>query len=135
MLSLRNPFNDAADTQSALTSLLDACEPDQRAAEHAVAQTCRDLQVHQLALVVACRATVRAALAAFAPGHLLCCFEREGRPAKLFTDGVHWRAYQRHYRRLMDDDPLGEQLLRNDFSKAYEEQVRLVSTLHAGYPG
>ena len=135
VLSLRNPFNDAADTQSALTSLLDACAPDQRAAEHAVAQTCRDLQVHQLALVVACRAAVRAALAAFAPGHLLCCFEREGRPAKLFTDGVHWRAYQRHYRRLMDDDPLGEQLLRNDFSKAYEEQVRLVSTLHAGYPG
>lgn len=131
----RNPLNDCADTQAVVSSLLGTGEPGQLSAEQAVAQVCRDLQVHQLALVVACRATVRSALAAFAPGHLLLCFEREGKPSRFHTDGVHWRAYQRHYRRLAEDTSLGEQLLRTEFSKAYEEQVRLVSTLHSGYPG
>ena len=87
------------------------------------------------ALVVACRAAMRGAVAAFAPSHLLLCFERQNLPARFSTDGSHWRAYQRHYRRLIDEHPLGEQLLRNEFSNAYAEQVRLVATLHAAYPG
>lgn len=127
----RNPLSACADSQATVASLLDARE----AGEQAVAQACRDLQVHQLALVVACRAAVRGALATFAPGHLLLCFEREGKAPRFLTEAAHWRAYQRHYRRLVDEDPLGEQLLRHDFSRAYEEQVRLVSTLHAGCPG
>ena len=131
----QNPLKDGVDTQTTLMSLLGAGELGQLPSELAVAQVFRDLQVHQLALVVACRAAVRGALAAFAPGHLLLCFEREGRPRRLFSDGAHWRAYQRHYRRLNDEATLGEQILRNDFSNAYEEQVRLVSTLHAAYPG
>lgn len=134
-LNPRNPLNDCIDGQAAMISLLGADEPGQLSAEQAIAQACRDLQVHQLALVVACRSAVRAALAAFAPGQLLLCFEREGKPPRFFTDGVHWRAYQRHYRRLTDEQPLGEQFLRTDFSKAYEDQVRLVSILHARYPG
>lgn len=130
-----NPLKDCADTQATLTALLGAGESGQLPAEQAVAQACRELQVHQLALVVACRAALRSALAAFAPGHLLLCFERERNPGRFFTDGAHWRAYQRHYRRLHDEVALDEQLLRSDFTKAYEEQVRLVSTLHAAYPG
>lgn len=135
VLNTRNPLNGCTDIQAAMTSLLGADEPGQRSAGQAVAQVCRDLQVHQLALVVACRAAVRGALAAFAPAQLLLCFEREDKSPRFLTDGVHWRAYQRHYRRLTLEDPSGEQLLRNDFSKAYEEQVRLVSILHVGYPG
>lgn len=135
LLKSQNPLKDCADTQAALTLLLGVGELDQRSAEQAVTQACRDMQVHQLALVVACRAAVRSALSAFAPGHLLLCFEREDKPSRFATDGAHWRAYQRHYRRLIEDEALGEQLLRNDFSNAYEEQVRLVSTLHAAYPG
>lgn len=134
-LSSPNPLKDCVDTQVALTSLLAADASGPLCAERAVAQACRDLQVHQLALVVACRAAVRSALAAFAPGHLLLCFEREGKPRRFASDGAHWRAYQRHYRRLNDDASLSEQLLRDDFARAYEEQVRLVSTLHAAYPG
>ncbi|CRM19401.1 type VI secretion system FHA domain protein [Pseudomonas sp. 24 E 1] len=135
LLNTHNPLKTCADSHAAMTLLLGADESNRLSAEQAVAQVYRDLQVHQLALVVACQAAVRGALAAFAPGHLLLCFEREGKPPRFFTDGAHWRAYQRHYRRLTVEEPLGEQLLRNDFSKAYEEQVRLVSTLHAGYPG
>lgn len=130
-----NPLKDCTDTPTTLTSLLGAGELGQLSAELAVAQACRDLQVHQLALVVACRAAMRGALAAFAPGHLLLCFEREGKPRRFLTDGAHWRAYQRHYRRLNDEACLGEQRVRSDFTNAYEEQVRLVSTLHTAYPG
>lgn len=134
-LMRQNPLVDCPDVQTALTALLGDGELGHLPPERAVAHACRDLQIHQLALVVACRAVVRSALAVFAPGHLLLCFEREGKPPRLLTDGAHWRAYQRYYRRLTDEASLGDQLLRNDFCKAYEEQVRLVSSLHAAYPG
>lgn len=134
-LNIRNPLKACADSQAAMASLLGAGEPGELDAEQAVAQACRDLQVHQLAMVVASRAAVRGALAAFAPEHLLLCFEREGRPPRLFTEAAHWRAYRRHYLRLVDEDSLGDQLLRNDFSNAYKEQVRLVSTLNVACPG
>jgi len=130
-----NPLKDCTDTPSALASLLGLGEPGPLPAEVAVAQAFREMQIHQLALVVACRAAIRGAVEAFAPSHLLLCFERQDMPARFSTDGAHWRAYQRHYRHLIDEQPLGEQLLRNQFSKAYAEQVRLVATLHAPYPG
>ncbi|SET32596.1 MULTISPECIES: type VI secretion system-associated FHA domain protein TagH [unclassified Pseudomonas] len=135
LLNTRNPLKDCADSHAALAFLLGADESCQFSAEQAVDQAYRDLQVHQLALVVACRAAIRGALAAFAPGHLLLRFERDGKSPRFFSDGAHWRAYQRHYRRLTEDEPLDEQVLRHEFCKAYEEQVRLVSTLHAGYAG
>jgi type VI secretion system protein ImpI len=65
----------------------------------------------------------------------LLCFERQSTPARFSTDGSHWRAYQRHYRSLINEQTSGEHLLRNEFSNAYEEQVRLVATLHTTYPG
>lgn len=128
-------LRDCADSQSALAALLMGGDLRPLSAEQEVAHACREMQAHQLALVVACRATVRSALAAFAPGHLLLCFEREGKRSRFSTDGAHWRAYQRHYQRLVNQDCLAEQLFRHDFSDAYGEQVRLVSTLHAAYPG
>ncbi|MFN3357078.1 MAG: type VI secretion system-associated FHA domain protein TagH [Pseudomonas sp.] len=127
----RNPLKDCPDGQAAVASLLCAGDSGALSAELAVAQVCRELQVHQLALVVACRAAVRSTLAGFAPGHLQACFERDDRPLGFSTDGAHWRAYQRHYRRLIDEQVMGEPLSRHDFSKAYEEQVRLVGALHA----
>jgi type VI secretion system protein ImpI len=131
----QNPLKDCPDAQSALASLLGTQEAGPCSAEFAVAQVCREIQTHQLALVVACRAAVRGALAAFAPDHLLLCFERQDTPRGFSKDGAYWRAYQRHYRSLIDEAPLGEHLLRNDFSKAYEEQLRLVSTLHTTCSG
>ncbi|MBA1292628.1 type VI secretion system-associated FHA domain protein TagH [Pseudomonas lurida] len=131
----QNPLKDCVDPQAAMSALLGMEDQGQLCTEWAVAQACRELQIHQLALLVACRATVRSAVAAFAPVHLLTCFERERSPSRFTTAGAHWRAYQRHYQRLNDTPGLEERLLREDFSKAYDEQVRLVSTLHTAYPG
>lgn len=130
-----NPLSDCADAQAAMTLLLGNPQLGQLSAEQTVAQANRDIQVHQLALIVACRAAVRGALAALSPDQLLLALEREGKPSRFFSDGSHWRAYQRHYRRLIEEESQAERLLRTDFSKAYGEQVRLVSTLHAAYQG
>lgn len=104
-------------------------------AQQAVTQAFRDLQTHQVAMLAACRATVRSARQAFAPEHLQRCFVRQGKPPRLFRDGAHWRAYQLYYQQLIDHESPGEPALGRDFLAAYEDQVRLISTLHAGYPG
>ncbi|TFY90528.1 type VI secretion system-associated FHA domain protein TagH [Pseudomonas kairouanensis] len=131
----RNPITHGTDSHATVAALLGDAEPGALPAEAAVADACRAIQVHQLALVTACRTAVRGALAAFAPGHLLLCFEREGKTPRLVTDGTHWRAYQRHYQRQVDNDHLVGQLLRQDFCAAYSQQLRLVCTLHTTYPG
>jgi len=129
-----NPLNDSADAGAALGLLLGAGQLGQMPAERVVTRAYRDLQAHQVALLAACRAAVRGALAAFAPGHLLLCFERQAKPPLIPRGGAHWRAYQRHYQALIEDEHLSERLLGSDFTKAYEEQIRLISTLHR-YPG
>ena len=104
-------------------------------AELAVIQAYRDLQVHQVAVLAGCRAAVRGALAAFAPGQLLVRFEQQGNTPRLPTSGAYWRAYLRHYQRLVEDEGWSERLLSEDFANAYREQVRLVSTLHSTCSG
>ncbi|MGY2374109.1 type VI secretion system-associated FHA domain protein TagH [Pseudomonas sp. SDO524_S393] len=131
----RSPLKDCMDTDATLAALLGPGELGLLPAELAITQAYRTIQVHQLSLLTACRTAMRSGREAFAPTHLLRCFERRTKPFRCFTDGARWRAYQRHYQRLIEEDPLSERQLRDDFSRAYQEQSRLVSTLHAGYPG
>lgn len=135
LVKSQNPLKDSVDVQGAISALLGAGELGQLPAELAIAQVYRDIQVHQVAMLVACRTVARNTLAAFSPGHLLLCFERMGKSPRFAVDGAHWRAYRRHYQQRMEDDAQGEHQLRADFARAYDEQVRLVSTLYAGYPG
>lgn len=130
-----NPLRNCVDAQAALTALLGTNELGQLPAELAITQVHRDLQTHQVALLTACRSALRSVRAAFAPGHLQLCFELQDKPPRFNTDGANWRAYQRHYQYLIADEQLNERLLGNDFVNAYEEQVRLISTLHAVYTG
>ncbi|WP_248749998.1 type VI secretion system-associated FHA domain protein TagH [Pseudomonas sp. MWU15-20650] len=132
---LQNPLKACADTDAALAAMLGAGALGQLPAERAIVQAHRGLQAHQVALLAACRSAIRSARAAFAPGQLLWCFESQGKPPRFFTDGGHWRAYQRHYQRLVTQEQFTDRPLDRDFAKAYEEQVRLISTLHVDYPG
>lgn len=133
-LQSSNPLEDSADASAALGLLLGAGRFGQGPAERLVMRAYHDMQAHQVALLVACRAAVRGALAAFAPCHLLLCFERQAKPPLIPRCGSHWRAYQRHYQALVENEQMSESLLNSDFTKAYEEQIRLISTLHR-YPG
>ncbi|MFL1490749.1 type VI secretion system-associated FHA domain protein TagH [Pseudomonas antarctica] len=127
----RNPLNAYVDTDAVLARLLGPGETDDLPAEQAITHVHRELQAHQVALLAACRSALRNARTAFAPGHLLMGLDYRDKRPWFSTDGGHWRAYQRHYQRLIAD----EQWYGGDFAKAYEEQVRLISTLHVDYSG
>ncbi|WLH87322.1 type VI secretion system-associated FHA domain protein TagH [Pseudomonas sp. FP2338] len=130
-----NALKDNLGMDSVLAALLGMGELAQPSAEAAITQVYRQMQVHQVALLVACRTALRTSLATFAPGHLQAGFARDDKVPRFFTDRAHWRAYQRHYQRLVEADALNSGPLRGDFAKAYEEQVRLASALFATPPG
>ena len=125
----KNPLKLAIDAGEVLGLLLQPNRPGQLPPEQAIPRAFRDLQAHQVALLTASRAVVRSALAHFAPQQLTLRFERDNKPL-LATDGSRWRAYGRYHQALRQDDDWSERLMARDFAQAYEEQVRLISTLH-----
>ncbi|HBP6127537.1 TPA: type VI secretion system-associated FHA domain protein TagH [Pseudomonas aeruginosa] len=131
----KNPLRFSGDAGEALGHLLRDGKPGQLSGEQAVARSFRDLQAHQVALLGASRAAVRATLEHFSPQQLTLRFERDGRRPLLATSGSRWRAYGRYHQSLCQDDDWSERLLARDFAQAYEEQVRLISTLYTEHQG
>ncbi|VVP52694.1 type VI secretion system-associated FHA domain protein TagH [Pseudomonas fluorescens] len=130
----KNPLKFAADVGEALDILLQPNKPGQLPAEQAISRAFRDLQGHQVALLTASRAAVRGALEHFSPQQLTLRFERDNKPL-LATAGSRWRAYGRYHQALCQDDDWSERLLTRDFAQAYEEQIRLISSLHTDHQG
>ncbi|WP_047337126.1 type VI secretion system-associated FHA domain protein TagH [Pseudomonas protegens] len=126
----RNPLKFAVDCEAVLGILLLDHKPGQLSAEQAISRAFRDLQAHQVALLSASRAAVRSTLEHFSPQQLTLRFERDGQQPLLVTSGSRWRAYRRYHQALCQDDDWNERLLARDFAQAYEEQIRLISTLH-----
>ena len=125
-----NPLTSTHDAGEALGLLLAPHKTHQLSAEQAVWRAFRDLQAHQVALLSASRAAVRASLEHFSPQQLTLRQERDGHQPWLATSGSRWRAFSRYHQALQQDDDWCERLLARDFAQAYEEQVRLVSTLN-----
>lgn len=132
--SQKNPLKYALDAGEALGILLQPGKPGQLPAEQAISRAFRDLQAHQVALLTASRAAVRSTLEYFSPQQLTLRFERDNKPL-LATAGSRWRAYGRYHHALCQDDDWGDRLMARDFAQAYEEQVRLISTLHTDHQG
>jgi type VI secretion system protein ImpI len=130
----KNPLKFAVDTGEALNILLQPNKPGQMPAGQAISRAFHDLQAHQLALLTASRAAVRCTLEHFSPQQLTLRFERDNKPL-LATSGSRWRAYGRYHQALRQDDDWSERLLARDFAQAYEEQIRLISTLNAAPQG
>ena len=130
----KNPLKVADDAQQALQMLLQPNKPAQLSADQAIARAFRDLQAHQVALLTASRATLRATLEHFSPQRLMFRLEQDHKPL-IRTSGRYWRAYGRYHQALCQDDDWTGRLLARDFAQAYEEQVRLVSTLHTDHHG
>ena len=129
-----NPLKLAGDAGEALSILLQAKKLGQLPAEHAISGAFRDLQAHQVALLSASRAALRGTLEHFSPQQLSLRFERDYKPL-LATSGSRWRAYGRYHQALQQDDDWSERLLARDFGQAYEEQIRLISSLHNDHQG
>ena len=130
----KNPLKFAVDAGEALDILLQPNKPGQMPAGQAISRAFRDLQAHQVALLTASRAAVRSTLEHFSPQQLTLRFERDNKPL-LATSGSRWRAYGRYHQALRQDDDWSERLLARDFAQAYEEQIRLISTLHTDHQG
>ncbi|QCY11721.1 type VI secretion system-associated FHA domain protein TagH [Pseudomonas sp. MPC6] len=130
----KNPLKLAVDAGEVLGILLQPNKPGQLPAEQAISRAFRDLQAHQVALLTASRAAVRSTLEHFSPQQLTLRFERDNKPL-LATSGSRWRAYGRYHQALRQDDGWSERLLARDFAQAYEEQIRLISTLHTDHQG
>ncbi|RMQ42271.1 Type VI secretion system FHA domain protein [Pseudomonas cichorii] len=130
----KNPLKFAVDAGEALGILLQPSKPGQLPGEQAVSRAFRDLQAHQVALLTASRAAVRGTLEHFSPQQLTLRFERDNKPL-LATSGSRWRAFGRYHQALRQDDDWSERLLARDFAQAYEEQIRLISTLHTDHQG
>ena len=132
--SQKNPLKFAVDAGEALGILLQRNKPGQLPAEQAISRAFRDVQAHQVALLTASRAAVRGTLEHFSPQQLTLRFERDNKPL-LATSGSRWRAYGRYHQALRQDNDWSERLLARDFAQAYEEQIRLISTLHTDHQG
>ena len=130
----KNPLKFAVDAGETLDILLQPNKPGQMPAGQAISRAFRDLQAHQVALLTASRAAVRSTLEHFSPQQLTLRFERDNKPL-LATSGSRWRAYGRYHQALRQDDDWSERLLARDFAQAYEEQIRLISTLNADHQG
>lgn len=130
----RNPIKHAATTSDAVSSLL-LDGQSRMHAERLINRVFTDLQAHQVAMLGASRAALRSTLDHFAPQQLAQRFEREGHKPLFATDGSLWRAFGRYHQGLAQDDDWSERLLARDFARAYEEQVRLIDSLHTDPQG
>ncbi|MCG8295954.1 type VI secretion system-associated FHA domain protein TagH [Pseudomonas entomophila] len=123
----RNPIKAPLEADQVLGELLKPRRGGQMSAEQAVSQAFRDLQAHQVAMLGASRHALRSTLEHFAPEQLVLQFERQGRRG-LF--GSRWKSYVRYHQALMGNEDWSERLLAKDFARTYEEQVRLIASLH-----
>lgn len=130
-----NPLKHSVDTEEAMTSLLRGGKPGQLPASQAIGRGFRDLQAHQVALLAASRAAVKGMFEQLSPEQLSLRFEREGRKPLFATAGSRWRAYRRLHGALEQRDDWSDRLFARDFASAYEEQVRLISTLNTDLQG
>lgn len=130
-----NPLKHGIDSAEALSALLRGGKPGQLLAEQAVNRAFRDLQAHQVALLAASRAAVKAMFEQFSPEQLVLRFERDGHKPLLATTASRWRAYRKLHQALGQDDDWSDRLFARDFAKAYEEQVRLIATLDSPVQG
>lgn len=133
-LTQRGQKNPLKQTDDALPMLLLPRAAGALPATDAIAGAFHDLQAHQVALLAASRAMLRATLEHFSPRQLVWRLEREQRPL-INTAGRYWRAYGRYHQALCQDDDWTERLLARDFAQAYEEQFRLISTLQNDHHG
>jgi len=132
--SHKNPLKFAVDAGEALDILFQPNKPGQMPAGQAISRAFRDLQAHQVALLNASRAAVRGTLEHFSPQQLTLRFERDNKPL-LATAGSRWRAFGRYHQALRPAVAWSGRLLARDFAQAYEEQIRLISTLNADHQG
>lgn len=124
-----NPLEGRSAMDDVMAALFDRGDTNGSAARNTIASSFRGLQAHQVALAGAVRAARKATFESFAPDRLERLFEEVHGRSRFRTDGHRWRAYCRRYRDYSGTDTPGESTSIRDFAQAYDDQLRLVSTM------
>ena len=105
-------------------------EPASARCGSAIGPAFQALQAHEVALLAGARAAARAALEHFSPQQLNWEFERDSSRPVITTAGGRWRAYLRFHHALSRNPDWADNLLARHFTQAYQDQIRLMNTLH-----
>ncbi len=125
-----NPLKFSADAREALEHLLLPSGKAYLAPGQAVREGIQNLQDHKVALLAAMRAALEALLARFAPDALEARFGERGKPSLMGLSGKgrYWEMYRELFAELRrNPDALFDEVLGENFVRAYEEQVELLS--------
>lgn len=123
-----NPLKFSANVEDALHNLLVKRSPAYLDAVEAFADAFDDLRDHQLAMLAGMRVAFEAMLADLHPDRLQEEFDRQiakgpllSRPARL----RYWDLYrEKHLKMLKDPEAAFSRLFREEFARAYDEQLR-----------
>ncbi|WP_462382848.1 type VI secretion system-associated FHA domain protein TagH [Pseudomonas sp. Marseille-QA0892] len=124
-----NPLEGQAAMEDVMAALFDRHDANGVTARRTIANAFRGLQAHQVALAAAVRAAGKSTFESFAPDRLESLFEADQRKSRFRTDGHRWRAYRRWYMNHSGADTPVESTSVRDFAQAYDDQLRLVSTM------
>ena len=128
-----NPLKFSANVDDAFHNLLVKRNPAYLAAPEAFDDALNDVRDHQAAILAALRLAFETMLARFDPNRLQEDFDRQirkgsilGAPAKL----RYWDLYRDRYGELVKDADSGfRNLFGDEFTKAYEEQLKRLKAL------
>ena len=122
-----NPLKFSANTEDALHNLLVRRHPAYLEPVAAFTGAFDDLRIHQMAMLAGLRAGYEAMVAAFDPATLERKFERYARRGGLLGGTRYWDLYRELFAEMTaDPDECFRTLFGSAFSKAYEEQTRLL---------
>jgi type VI secretion system FHA domain protein len=125
-----NPIKFSANTPDALHNLLVKRNSAYLGPVAAFEEAFEDLRIHQMAMVAGLRAAYEAMLRNFDPQTLEGKFERYVKRGGLLGAGAkqrYWELYCEQFADLVRDPDSGFQTLFGEaFTKAYEEQARLL---------
>jgi type VI secretion system FHA domain protein len=121
-----NPLKFAADARQALEHLFFPSGKAYLPADRAVREAIQNLEDHKVAVLAALRGALESLVARFDPDALETRFGERGK-ASLLGKGRQWEMYRELFAELRrNPDALFDDILGEDFAKAYEEQLQLL---------
>jgi type VI secretion system FHA domain protein len=125
--SENNPLKFSVDADDALRKLFTNQNAGFKPPVEAFREAFDDLKLHQFAMLAGMKAAFNRLLSQFDPEHLEEGFDRglkRGAILEVMNKTKYWDLYKDMYAALGDDDRRFKRLFGDDFTHAYEEQMR-----------
>lgn len=133
-LAGNNPLKFSPTAQAALAYLLGAKESGMLPASEAMATAFNDLHSHHMGLLAGARAAVRAALEKISPRQVEARLDING-SVKFSRSLRLWNTFSRMHQEVLGDPDSLSSFFLQDFSRAYDLQIRTLNPLPPGKKG